>query len=64
MAANREGTVEVGASGTATVTSQGLVRRTPMVPSVRFLAGLEPRGHQENAKWTDVHLNIHCTNTP
>jgi hypothetical protein len=64
VAANREGTVEVGASGTATVTSQGLVRRTPMVPSVRFLAGLEPRGHQENAKWTDVHLNIHCTNTP
>jgi hypothetical protein len=64
VGANREGTVEVGASGTATVTSQGLVRRTPMVPSVRFLAGLEPRGHQENAKWTDVHLNIQCTNTP
>jgi hypothetical protein len=64
VGANREGTAEVDASGTATVTSQGLVRRTPMVPSVRFLAGLELRGHQENAKWADVHLNIHCTNAP
>jgi hypothetical protein len=64
VGANREGTVEVSAAGTATVSSEGEVRRTPRVPSVRFLAGMEPRGHQENAKWTDVHLNISCTNAP
>jgi len=25
---------------------------------------MEPRGHQENAKFTDVQLDIHCTNAP
>jgi len=62
VGANREGTVDVGTSDTATVASEGQVRRTPMVQSVRFLAGMEPRGHQENAKWTDAQLDIHCTN--
>jgi len=64
VGANREGAVEVGADGTATVTSEGQVRRTPGVQRVRFLAGMEPRGHQENARWTDVPLDIHCTNAP
>ena len=64
VAANREGSVDVGADGTATVTSEGQVRRTPQVQSVRFLAGMEPRGHQENAKWMDAELDIHCTNAP
>ncbi len=64
LGANSSGAVDVGADGTATVTSQGVARRTPMVQSVRFLAGMEPRGHQENAKWTDVDLNIQCTNAP
>jgi hypothetical protein len=64
VGANREGTVDVSAAGTSTVSSEGEVRRSPRVPSVRFLAGMEPRGHQENAKWTDVHLNISCTNAP
>lgn len=64
VAANREGSVDVGADGTATVASEGQVRRTPQVQSVRFLAGMEPRGHQENAKFTDVQLDIHCTNAP
>ncbi len=61
VAANREGTVTVDAAGTQTVTSEGMVRRTPQVQSVRFLAGMEPRGHQENAKYTDVDLNISCS---
>ena len=64
VGAGRDGAVNVGPDGTATVTSEGQARRTPMVPSVRFLAGMEPRGHQENAKWTDADLDIHCTNTP
>jgi hypothetical protein len=64
VAANREGSLDVGADGTATVTSEGQVRRTPQVQSVRFLAGMEPRGHQENAKWMDAPLDIHCTNAP
>jgi hypothetical protein len=64
VAANREGSVDVGADGTATVSSEGQVRRTPQVQSVRFLAGMEPRGHQENAKWMDAPLDIHCTNAP
>lgn len=63
VGAGRDGTINVGPDGTATVTSEGQARRTPMVPSVRFLAGMEPRGHQENAKWTDAQLDIHCTNT-
>jgi len=57
---NREGTVNFSAAGTETVTSEGQVRRTPQVRTVRFLAGMEPRGHQENAKWTDAHLDINC----
>jgi hypothetical protein len=64
VGASREGTVEIPSSGTTTVTVQGQIRRTPSVQSVRFLAGIEPRGHQENAKWTDVNLNLQCTNTP
>jgi hypothetical protein len=64
VAANSSGSVDVGADGTATVSSEGQVRRTPQVQSVRFLAGMEPRGHQENAKFTNVQLDIHCTNTP
>jgi hypothetical protein len=64
VGANGEGAVQMGTDGTATVTSEGQVRRTPMVQHVRFLAGMEPRGHQENAKWTDALLDIHCTNTP
>jgi hypothetical protein len=56
--------VDVGTDGTAKVTSEGQVRRTPQVQSVRFLAGMEPRGHQENAKWMDAPLDIHCTNAP
>ncbi len=64
VGANREGAIDVGADGTATVTSEGQVRRTPQVESVRFLAGMEPRGHQENAKWSDAQLDIHCTNAP
>jgi len=64
LGASREGTVEIPSSGTATVTAQGQIRRTPLVQSVRFLAGIEPRGHQENAKWADVKLNLQCTNTP
>ncbi|MGO8759661.1 MAG: hypothetical protein ACLQG3_16205 [Terracidiphilus sp.] len=62
VSANSSGDIEVGADRTATVFSQGIVRRTPMVQSVRFLAGLEPRGHQENAKWADAGLDIHCSN--
>ncbi|MGA2908429.1 MAG: hypothetical protein ABSE36_12055 [Terracidiphilus sp.] len=64
VAASSSGAVNVGADDTATVTSEGQVRRTPQVQSVRFLAGMEPRGHQENAKFTDVQLDIHCTNAP
>jgi hypothetical protein len=64
VGANSSGPVNVGADGTATATSEGQVRRTPQVQSVRFLAGMEPRGHQENAKWTDADLDIHCTNAP
>jgi hypothetical protein len=60
VGANREGHVSFSEAGTKTVTSEGQIRRTPLVPKVRFLAGLEPRGHQENAKWTDVNLNITC----
>ncbi|MGA2572519.1 MAG: hypothetical protein ABSF23_18580, partial [Terracidiphilus sp.] len=41
VGAGRDGTVNVGPDGTATVTSEGQARRTPMVPSVRFLAGME-----------------------
>jgi hypothetical protein len=64
IGANSSGAVDVGADSTATVTSEGQVRRTPQVQSVRFLAGMEPRGHQENAKWMDAPLDIHCTNAP
>ena len=64
VGANSSGAVDVGPDGTATVTSEGQVRRTPQVQSVRFLAGMEPRGHQENAKWMDAPLDIHCTNAP
>jgi bifunctional ADP-heptose synthase (sugar kinase/adenylyltransferase) len=64
VAANRSGNVDVSKAGTVTVSNQGVVRRTPQVQSVRFLAGMEPRGHQENAKYKDVDLNIHCTNAP
>jgi hypothetical protein len=64
VGANRQGSVDVNAAGAVTVTSEGEVRRTPLVPTVRFLAGMEPRGHQENAKWTDVHLNISCSPGP
>ena len=64
VGANNSGAVNVGADGTATVTNEGQVRRTPQVQSVRFLAGMEPRGHQENAKWMDAELDIHCTNAP
>jgi hypothetical protein len=64
VGANSSGAVDVGTDGTAKVTSEGQVRRTPQVQSVRFLAGMEPRGHQENAKWMDAPLDIHCTNAP
>jgi len=64
IGANSSGAVEVGTDGTAKVTSEGQVRRTPQVQSVRFLAGMGPRGHQENAKWMDATLDIHCTNAP
>ncbi|MGO9324256.1 MAG: hypothetical protein ACLP07_06810 [Terracidiphilus sp.] len=64
VGASSSGAVNVGANGTATVTSEGQVRRTPQVQSVRFLAGMERRGHQENAKFADVQLDIHCTNAP
>jgi plastocyanin len=64
VAANRSGNVDVSKAGTVTVSNQGVVRRTPQVQSVRFLAGMEPRGHQENARYKDVNLNIHCTNAP
>lgn len=64
IGASSSGAVDVGANGTATVESEGQVRRTPQVQSVRFLAGMEPRGHQENAKWMDAPLDIHCTNAP
>jgi hypothetical protein len=64
IGANSSGAVDVGTDGTAKVTSEGQVRRTPQVQSVRFLAGMEPRGHQENAKWMDASLDIHCTNAP
>jgi hypothetical protein len=64
VGANSSGAVDVGADRTATVTGEGQVRRTPQVQSVRFLAGMEPRGHQENAKWMDAPLDIHCTNAP
>lgn len=64
IGANSSGAVDVGTDGTAKVTSEGQVRRTPQVQSVRFLAGMEPRGHQENAKWMDSPLDIHCTNAP
>ncbi len=64
VAANRSGNVDVSNAGTVTVSTQGVVRRTPQVQSVRFLAGMEPRGHQENAKYKDVNLDIHCTNAP
>jgi hypothetical protein len=64
VGANSQGSAEVKTAGATTVTSQGKVSRTPMVQQVRFLAGMEPRGHQEHAKWTDVQLNIHCTNAP
>jgi len=64
VGANREGAVQVGTDGTATVTSEGQVRSTPRVQRVRFLAGMEPRGHQENARWADVQLDIHCTSAP
>lgn len=64
LGANREGTAQVGADGTVNVTSDAQVRRTPAVQSVRFLGGMEPRGHQENAKWIDAQLDIHCTNAP
>jgi hypothetical protein len=57
---NREGTVNFSGAGTETITSEGQVRRTPQVRTVRFLAGMEPRGHQENAKWTDARLDINC----
>ncbi len=60
VGANREGKVSFSEAGTKTVTSEGQIRRTPLVPTVRFLAGLEPRGHQENAKWVDVNLNLVC----
>jgi hypothetical protein len=63
VGANREGALEVHGPGTETVSNEGVVRQTPRVQSVRFLAGMEPRGHQENAKWTDVHLNITCTSS-
>jgi hypothetical protein len=58
--ANLKGKVSFSEAGTKTVTSEGQIRRTPLVPTVRFLAGLEPRGHQEHAKWIDVNLNIAC----
>jgi len=61
VGASREGALEIAAPGTETVNSEGAVRFTPRVPNVRFLAGMEPRGHQEGAKWADVHLNIACT---
>jgi hypothetical protein len=61
VGANREGAVDLKAAGNETVASEGVVRSTPQVPTVRFLAGMEPRGSQENAKWTDVDLNITCT---
>ncbi len=64
LGVNGEGTVQVGADGTATVTSDALVGRTPEVQSVRFLGGMEPRGHQENAQWSDVELDLHCTDAP
>jgi hypothetical protein len=32
------------------------------VQQVRFLGGMEPRGHQENAMWVDADLDIQCTN--
>jgi hypothetical protein len=60
VGATREGTTNVSAAGTQTVSSEGELRRTPRVPSVRFLAGMEPRGHQENAKYTDVDLDLKC----
>jgi len=61
VGAGREGTVNVNAAGTATVSSEGSVRSTPQVQTVRFLAGMEPRGNQENAEFTDVDLNLACT---
>jgi hypothetical protein len=61
VGATREGTMNVDAAGSQTVSNEGRVVRTPQVQSVRFLAGMEPRGHQENAKYTDVDLNITCT---
>lgn len=60
VGANREGTVNFSAAGTETVTSEGQVRNTPQVREVRFLAGMEPRGNQENAEWIDAPLNINC----
>jgi hypothetical protein len=60
LGAAREGTTNVNAAGTQTVSTEGELRRTPRVPSVRFLAGVEPRGHQENAKYTDVDLDLKC----
>ena len=62
LGAGRDGTVQIGADGTATVTSEGQASQTPEVQQVRFLGGMEPRGHQENAKWVDVMLDIQCTN--
>ena len=64
LGVNHEGTVQVGADGAATVTRDAQVGRTPAVQTVRFLGGMEPRGHQENAQWMDVELDIHCTNAP
>jgi len=60
VGANREGALHFDAAGTQSVTSDGQIRRTLLVPSVRFLAGLEPRGHQENAKWADATLDLKC----
>jgi hypothetical protein len=60
--AGRDGTIQIGADGTATVTSVGHASETPAVQQVRFVGGMEPRGHQENARVADVELDIQCTN--
>jgi len=52
--------VEFTEAGSKTVTSEGHIQSTPQVRRVRFLAGMEPRGHQENAKWIDAPLDIRC----
>ena len=60
IGASRQGTIAFSAAGTKRVTSEGELRRTPEVRTVRFLAGMEPRGHQENAKYVDTPLDMTC----